>query len=464
MTRFYATSADQGFMVAVVGFDYTDRNWSVMLHGPDGSMYHDSTTSPCFVTVRRGRGRTTIFVDRNGVGDARWVGRWDVMVTYMPKAEPLGMVMFSPWQNLVPVGAPPVRGPLFTRVDQAAAKRPTARLSLDDHGRTAFPSAALGTIPAGPPAAVAVEVYVKTRLDVRLDLGVARFAGDVVDAHVRFEALAGGKVDELRVIGRLVAPGFSIGNLLADTDTIEPALRSKHVDKKTGTFDEARFLAALETRRPGAVRMRDEQLDFLKREGSAFTTRVENTRFPGVYWITAQVDGMWQPPGGGRPQRFLRVIARQAPLGLRLDRDAARPELRWIDKIHLQVRFFAGDRFGNLAATMRMAAPVLRFARRALVAEHEAAHDGWHTLKVNLEPSKTAATDCCMVCADGDRVTVPRGATRGFSIAIGGQIIAIDVASGGEADKTPQKKPPKKPTPPSGGGGHSPGHDHDNDH
>lgn len=457
MTRFYATSADQGFMVAVVGFDYTDRNWSVMLHAPDGSMYHDSATSPCFVTLRRGRGRTTIFVDRNGVGDARWVGRWDVMVTYMPKAEPLGMVMFSPWQNLVPVGAPPVRGPLFARVDQPAAKRATARLSLDDNGRTAFPSAALGTIPAGPPAAVAVEVYAKTRLDVRLELGKARFAGDVVDADVRFEALAGGKIDELRVIGRLVAPGFSIGNLLADTDTIEPAQRSKLVDKKTGVFDEARFLAALETRRPDVVRVRDEQLDFMAREGSAFTTRVENTRFPGVYWVTAQIDGMWQPPGGGRPQRFLRVIARQAPLGIRIDREAARPELLWLDKNRLQVRFFAGDRFGNLASTTRMAAPVLRFARQALVAEYEARLDGWHTLTVKVEPGKTAAADCCLPCAGGDRVSLPSGTTRGFSIAVGGQIIAIEVA---KPDTTPQKKPTKKPTKKPGGDGH----DHDHDH
>ena len=33
---FYATSAEDSFLITVQGMDFSDANWSYALHGPDG--------------------------------------------------------------------------------------------------------------------------------------------------------------------------------------------------------------------------------------------------------------------------------------------------------------------------------------------------------------------------------------------------------------------------------------------
>ena len=102
MTPFQVTSADSSFFISVIGFDYVDKNWAVMLEGPGGRKYGGATDSPILITVRRANGKFSIFLNRNGATASEWVGRWYIMVTFKPKAPALGMIMYSPWQHLIP--------------------------------------------------------------------------------------------------------------------------------------------------------------------------------------------------------------------------------------------------------------------------------------------------------------------------------------------------------------------------
>ena len=76
------------------------------------------------VTTNKKNGRVTIFLQRNGAADDDWVGRWNLRAMYrMPLASPMIMFMSSLFEMLLPVGAPPTRGPVYARLLQPPARR-----------------------------------------------------------------------------------------------------------------------------------------------------------------------------------------------------------------------------------------------------------------------------------------------------------------------------------------------------
>jgi hypothetical protein len=139
------------------------------------------------------------------------------------------------------------------------------------------------------------------------------------------------------------------------------------------------------------------------------------------------------------------------PLGIRIESGSARPVLHWRGENRVEVKFFAGDKLGNLADPTRLSPPTLRFRRRPLVAKHEVSADGWHVLTTELEPHGKGG-ELCLCCSDGSHVPLsPKAGGHGFSVSIGGQTLAVPdthehpPAGGG---------PTPPPTPPPVGGGH----------
>lgn len=435
MTPFQVTSADSAFFISVLGFDYVDKNWSVMLLGPDGKEYMGAVTSPVLITVRRANGKFSIFLNRNGASYREWVGGWYVMVTYKSKAKALGMVMYSPWQHLIPTGAPPVSGPVFTRAKLAPSKRIPQRLAQPTKGNFRQPAVGISFPADGEAASVAVDIYAKTRLFVDIDAGpTTHFAGQKLPVEVRIKTPAKSTFYDVMVTGRAISPGFSLGNILSGQKALATNARQKTTAKATEPFDELGFLAEFEKKNPEALKINDRQLKFEPRiKNATYATVIKETQHPGVYWISAKVDGMWQP-ANGPAERFNRIISRQVTVGIRVNEHTAKPTLFWIDSNRFVVRLFAGDELGNIAAARRMEAPQLLFRTEALVTIHEVGKDGWHELEVKLagrsiklDAMGSEVKGATLTCESGKDRKLDRSLENALMVKLGGATLRVKV-------------------------------------
>jgi hypothetical protein len=375
--NFDVTDAEQSFFVTAQGFDFRDENWEFCLMGPDGAHccdtraghadgahdhdggHHEGVAPDCpyFLTVRKQDGRCTIFVNRNGAAAGRWVGRWALMAFYRRKIGKAVMIMPSVHDLLAPVGAPPLRGPVYLRALQPAAKRTAVRLipGRPPH-RLALGLPAPSTTLEGDPATVAINVYHRTTFRPRLSVEAKElFAGEDFRVRLDLDPSAPGEIGEVATAARLVAPAFSLGNAFADVEAIPRAERKRYVVERDGgtAIDHVRFLADYEKARPGAFPLRDEEV-VLESRRKAWSARIAGNRFPGVYRIAVYVEGTLQLPYGEccheGPQRFSRVLQTEVALGIRPDAKASRPVLFWTapDRFVLSVR--PTDKLGNVAA------------------------------------------------------------------------------------------------------------------
>jgi hypothetical protein len=316
-TPFLVTEADQSFMITVQGFDFDDDHWRCCLILPNGSSCscdgacdehegaghdHNHATGSAvsshqhdevLVTSNKRSGRTTIFMNRNGAESERWVGRWQVRVMYRMTAENMRMFMPSAFDRLIPAGAPRVRGSVFAQAALPAAKRLPMRLLPAQSAQNFFPVAGANE-DRHEASTVAVNVYARSTLQVGLVVKQNQGGGTgEFKATVAILDVAGVKVSSVSAIGRMVAPRISTSKALRDYRALSPAQQKRFVIKAQGEtfFDEAKFLAQYEAKRPGAFAMRDELLELTatdKRKALAVTVK---TGVPGIYRLAIQVSG-----------------------------------------------------------------------------------------------------------------------------------------------------------------------------
>jgi tyrosinase-like protein len=379
-TPFYATSSDESFMITATGFDLVDGNWSFCVVAPDGSHcgdavhgHHDESAFVPFdfSMVKRGA-RATIFLHRSGAPASSWVGRWTVRAMYRMAEDDPDMVMFMPsrWDLLLPAGAPPVRGPLYTRAALPPAKRSAVRLLRGPQGGPILGgNQGVSTLDTDEACAVAVNVYAKPSLDLALALEARRpFAGADLLLSLELSDRAGRKIDVDGAVARLVAPAHSLGNALADAKTIPPRNRRKYLRKDTPapSLDLLRYLADYERKRPDAFRIRDEAIRLTRRQGK-LQARIRDTQHPGVYHLGVLLEGTLTAPGG-QPERFLRVASKAVGLGIEPDRRKTTTALE-IAKNRLVVTATPTDRLGNVA--LPLAAPTVYVNGRPVRAERK---------------------------------------------------------------------------------------------
>jgi len=395
MMPFPVGASDQAILITAQGFDYQDENWDYHLLGPDQTTYHDHGPSPThFLLTRvRHRARLTLFLNRNGGPAERWVGPWYFMATYRKKARKPYMVMPNTWELLVPVGAPPLRGPLYTRFDQPAAKRPAVRALAPRAGAPLLLSAGINSPAIDAASTLAVNVFARGSLSTRLVPQVREpFAGSMVELVLSVEDLGQGQVKSLEVNGRLVAPGFSLGNVFADVQTIPLAKRKKYLSEREGrtVFDEPQFLADYEKAKPDAFRLRDEEIRFAPRKDGAYAARIPETRYPGVYRAALHIEGSLLRDGKSEP--FFRIMNTEVALGIKPDLARTKPTLHWLAPDRFVVRFTPTDRLGNIAWLANGATPRLFFHRQEVAAEHRNLQDGRNELEVTLKGKNVLPT------------------------------------------------------------------------
>lgn len=473
--NFDVTDAEQSFFVTAQGFDFRDENWEFCLMGPDGAHCCDTRTGgdghhpvlehaghdhggahdhsgghdhvapdcPYFLTLRKQNGRCTIFVNRNGTPAARWVGRWALMAFYRHTVGKPVMIMPSVHDLLAPTGAPPLRGPVYLRALQPVGQRTPVRLipGRPPH-RLALGLPAPSTNIEGDPATVAINVYHRTTFRPRLSVDAKElFAGEDFQVRLELDAPTKGAIGEVVTAARLVAPAFSLGNAFADVKTIPLQERKRYLVERDGrtALDHVRFLADYEKVRPGAFRLRDEEV-VLKAGRKAWSAKVAGNRFPGVYRIAVYVEGTIKLPYGEccheGPQRFSRVLHTEVALGLRPDPKASRPVLFWTAPDRFVLSVTPTDKLGNVALPASALPAAVRVDGRPVTGTPETTTTGELRISFALqgegrgpkEDGRTLSAAASIVDAEGKRqASIAANKKLDIEITVGATTMPVEL-------------------------------------
>ncbi len=388
--RFDVTDADESYMITAQGFDFSDANWDFCLMAPSGhhcadtrmesnagspqegshGHSHGSTTetlAPFLVTMKQRRGRCTIFLNRNGADSEDWVGRWYIMAYYMADPDEPLMVMPSISDFVLPTGAPPVRGPLYTRFSQKPEERVPVRVSAGSPAhQLATGINGISTISPEPPCAVSINVFNRSSHRATLTATAkSPFAGEDIVLTLELSDLMGGKFEIHTIAARLVAPNHSLGNAMADLATIPLKTRRQFINRQNRktSFDLLNYLARYERSKPGVFAIRDERIEFRQVDDTTWIAEIKGNIFPGIYHMAAYIEGVYhsnedkheEEDGnhhhccGTGPQRFTRSLQTTIALGIKPDEKRSRPTLHWINSNRIVVSVMPTDTLGNVA-------------------------------------------------------------------------------------------------------------------
>ena len=390
--RFDVTDADQVFMITAQGFDFSDKNWDFCLMAPDGTHCgdtrshapgsghgtkghsHGSSTEvlePYLITMKQRNGRCTIFLNRNGADSHHWVGRWAIMAFYKADPDEHIMIMPSISDFILPAGAPPVKGQLYTRFFQTPDKRLPVRAIA---GKPAHSSAiglpGMTTTSKEPPCAVSINIYNKTSNQIVLNSKVkAPFAGEDIGLSLHLSDAAGGSFTISTIAARLVAPNHSLGNAFADIKRISLKSRQKFINKRNvqQPFDVLRYLAEYERLNPKAFPVRDELVEFKQKKDGSWAAQINNTRFPGIYRVALYVEGIYNPKEQDHeehcckegPQRFSKVLQSVVALGIKPEEKKSKIKIQWVSSNKFIVSVTPTDSMGNVVLPLAGIAPVI---------------------------------------------------------------------------------------------------------
>ena len=204
------------------------------------------------VTVRRRRGRLSLFLRRDNADASAWIGTWRLLVAW--RARTLDrMVMLDNGELMFPVAAGPVRGPRYARLLLKPARRsrgPQRARSKPRHRLDVRPTSTnIGTEAA---CSVVVNVYARTRL--AMDLRAER-EGDGINFTLATNLLRGATAS-VRSFARLAAPtrDLSSAGETAGGERSRSRGRCSSTRQDDPKFDAARVLAKLESEDPSRSR------------------------------------------------------------------------------------------------------------------------------------------------------------------------------------------------------------------
>jgi|GEM_PF-532616 len=446
-TPFRVLEADQSFMITVQGFDYDTENWQCFLILPSGSMCdcnitgdtdsdhhddeheheHDHGSEEAgthlhegfLVTTNSKNGRITIFLNRNGGEAAHWTGRWQVRVMYKMTEKNMRMHMPSLVNRLFPAGARPVRGPVYAQLIKPYTKRLSARILPAQIKAQAVNAVEGVTGNREAPCAVAVNVYCRSTLHIRLK-GTDKkiYAGN--DLALRIEATdhTGAKVRDVNAVARLVAPAFSAGNVYANKKARSLTNKRKFLLKTNGRtyFNESAFLAAFEAANPGSLSMVDQVIEIKSTGKNHVTFNLKQNKVPGVYRIGCQVSGTVHY-GNAEPQYFTRLLNFEIPFGLKVDSSKTIRSIQ-VKQNAIIVTWSLTDKDGNIASPAVVHDAKLLINGKEVAAKFINDYSGSYTLAVKFtgkqlqlsrDRKKIARGNVAIPLKDGNKLNLKAG-------------------------------------------------------
>jgi hypothetical protein len=234
------------------------------------------------------------------------------------------------------------------------------------------------------------------------------------------------------IAGRLVAPDFSIGNLLADTDTVPLAGRVH--DPITGNVDVQRFLVDFERAAPNSLAVRDVEVVFGRDADGSLRARIPASRHPGVHYLSVYLEAT----DGRSPtrERIRRILTTEVAVGMALDARLSMPKVKLAGNNTLQVSFTPRDALGNIAAPGRTGPPQLFLNGAAVEARALPTLGVERTIEVDLHAGSEHGVEapCCACCTDGRMVPIDPHGPLHVQVFWGG----ITLTSGQPAALPPQ--------------------------
>lgn len=310
---FFATSADDAFLITAQGFDFRDNNWFFMLHGPNGEMLygdsesHDHGSMGCHhccpspdITARRSNGRLTLMIQKGTTGNDCWVGRWELMVAY--KTRTIDKMMMPDIGELVfPVASGPVRGLRYARLLVAQRSRIATRnvYTPVQHG---LDGRAVSTNSNDNEACgILINIYGRTNLKFNLQANnflVTR--GEEIKLTAASD-MSFGSVQYHRLLVRFTSPAFDISEVLPQERVMAIIRQLEAARRYNRRLDIALILAQFENQNCDRQWVKDREGNLVSHDGGPLHLHEQDTSIPGLYHFGVYIEGAYYPAVAAQP-------------------------------------------------------------------------------------------------------------------------------------------------------------------
>ena len=309
--EFFATSADDSFLITAQGMDFQDNNWSFMLHGPnDEILYgdaqgHNHTSIGChhccpapFITDRRSDGRLTLVIQRGNTEMDCWVGRWSLMIGY--KSRNSSMMMPDLGEMIFPLAASPIRGLRYAQLLVDPKNRVATRnvFTPAQHG---LDSRAASTNNSDNEfSSIVVNIYGRTNLKLELQASepLIKRGGELkimVDADI-----SPGSIQYHRAFVRFATPAFDIAEILPP-ERVQEIIKELEASKKCNRkLDIALILAQFEKEK-NLQFIIDKEGNAVRHEEGSLHIHEKDTNIPGLYHFGVYIEGAYFPGVEAKP-------------------------------------------------------------------------------------------------------------------------------------------------------------------
>jgi len=302
---FHATSAEDIFYITAQGMDFQDRNWTFMLHGPNGQLFygdmdghrHDDGCHHCcpapLVTAKKSNGRLTLVVQRGNTGKDCWVGKWALMVLYKTKSLD-SMMMPVLGEMLFPVAAGAIKGPRYARLTVPPGKRTPPR-NLPHKNLHGLDFRTVSTNNSSRDAChMVVNIYARTSLKVQLETEkILINPGNEIKIGVRTDSSMGA-IHGLKGLARMVSPSFDIHDILPRDKVIDILKQNEAEDNYGKVEDIALLLARLEKKKELNF-IDDSEVAVVSHQEGPLHLHSKATKVPGTYHFGIYVEGAYAP-------------------------------------------------------------------------------------------------------------------------------------------------------------------------
>jgi len=309
---FYATSAEDSFLITAQGMDFDDNNWSFMLHGPNDEMLygdamsHDSMMMDCHhccptpdITARRSNGRLTLVIQKGNTGIDCWVGRWELMISYKARGKGI-MMMPDLCEHMFPVAAGPIRGARYAKLLINPKNRIATRnvVTPAQHG---LDSRAVSTNTSNEQAcSMVVNIYARTNLKLELQT-----ANSIIKRGEELKISVGadlnlGSLQYHRAFARFTAPKFDIAEILPMDRVLEIIKQLEATKRYNRKLDIGLILAEFE-REKNLQFVIDKEGQVVSHEGGPLHLHEKETSIPGIYHFGVYIEGAYFPGAAIKP-------------------------------------------------------------------------------------------------------------------------------------------------------------------
>ena len=310
---FFATSAEDAFLITAQGMDFQDNNWSFMLHAPNDEMlYGDQMGThhasmgchhccpPPHITARRSNGRLTLIIQKGNTGNDCWVGKWELMISYKAKSNDK-MMMPDIGELMYPVFAGAIRGQRYARLlinpkERLATRNVFTPVQHGLDGRAASTNSSRDEA-----CNMLINIYGRTRLKLNLNTGMALIKrGEPIKINVDAD-ISLGSVEYHRAFVRFTAPAFDIAEILPPEkvqEIIKELEASKRYNRK---LDIALILAQFERENKDVQFIKDKEGCVVSHEGGPLHVHEKETSVPGLYHFGIYIEGAYFPGTEAKP-------------------------------------------------------------------------------------------------------------------------------------------------------------------